>query len=185
MSNRSAACALVTLLAATMVWRMPVVAQSSIAVLPDAVKKWVLFNPDPCQLSFVEGQSNRTIIYGRSQLQRKPGVCDQVAGLVETVIIDDFGESETLAQQNFERQRNYWRQLSVLKGETPFPPAPQGVVFDLDWRYREGDRLCGAQLRDTMFRVGSRVALTSEEFRNIAPTDDMRLAQELHGRLRR
>lgn len=185
MRNPSAACALAILFAATMAWEMPVVAQSPTAVLPDDVKKWVLFNPDPGQLSFVEGQSYRTIVYGRSKLQRKSGACEHVAGLVETVIIDDFGESETLAQHNFEQQRNYWRQLPVLKGETPFLPAPQGVVFDLDWRYREGDHLCGTQVRDTMFRVGSRVALTSEEFRNIAPTGDMRLAREVHGLLRR
>lgn len=185
MRNPTAAYAWVVLLATTMAWGMPGVAQSPLNVLPDDVKKWVLFDPDPGQLSFVEREGYRTVVYARSQLQRKPGVCEQVAGLVETVIIDDFGASEALAQQNFEKQRNYWRQLPVLQGEKPFLPVDQGVVFDLDWRYREGELLCGSQVRDTMFRVGSRVALTSEEFRNRAPTSDMRLAQEVFGMLRR
>lgn len=176
-------CLLAVLLIATMAWGKSGVAQSADKALPDEVKRLILFTPDPGQLSFIERRDYRTVIYGRRRLEPKPAACDKVAGVIETVIIDDFGADENLARQTFESQRDYWRQLPALQREKPFPAVQQGVIFELDWRYKEGKSLCGSQVRDTMFRVGGRVALSSEEFWNKERPAETHLAYDVLGRL--
>jgi hypothetical protein len=140
--------------------------------VPQDMRQLMIFESDPGKTSFIDGSGVRSLNQYRSTLTKHPGYCNNVANVVWSTLIIDFGKSaqgKEIAHQQFEVYRNDRRKLQKLKSETLFAGADEGLVFEFDWRNRSGNFLCGNFTRETLFRIGNWMVLTSEDFWNETP----------------
>ncbi len=150
--------------------------------VPQDMRRLMIFESDPGKTSFTDGSGVRTLNQCRSTLTKHPGYCNNVANVVWSTYIVDFGkgaEGKEIAHQQFEVYRNDRRKMQKLKSETPFAGADEGMVFEFDWRNKDGKFLCGNFTRETVFRIGSWMVLTSEDFWNETPIAAPYLAPKL------
>ena len=145
---------------------------SASAQVPQDMRRLMIFESDPGKLNFIDGAGVRSLNQYRSTLTKRPGYCNNVSNVVWSTLIVECGkgaEGKEIAHQQFEVYRNERRKMEKLKSETPFAGGDEGLVFEFDWRNKDGKFLCGNFTRETLFRIGNWMVLTSEEFWNETP----------------
>jgi hypothetical protein len=146
------------------------------------MRRLVIFPSDPGKLMFIAGQGSRTLIQYRSTLTNHPGYCNNVANVVWSAHITEFGDTaqgKEIAHLQFEVYRNDRRKMQKLKSEAPFAGVDEGLVFEFDWLNKDGKFLCGNYTRETLFRIGGWMVLTAEDFWNETPVAGPYLAPRL------